>query len=94
MTEEVAKTELAEAVSAALAHDERTAEYPVEVVDDDGVITLTGKVNSLETREAAEAIAADQEGVVEIINDLEVEGEESAEDRNVPQAPAFRHKTP
>jgi osmotically-inducible protein OsmY len=94
MTEEVAKTELAEKVSSALTHDERTAEYPIGVADDEGVITLTGEVDDLETHEAAEEIAADQEGVVEVINDLEVTGEEAEDEPGTSASPAVRQSTP
>jgi osmotically-inducible protein OsmY len=59
-------------VQGALLEDARTGEFGIEVIDHDGVITLTGAVDSEKTREAAEEIARQQEGVLEVINDLEV----------------------
>lgn len=64
--------DLATRVNAALADHEETAKYPVEAVNDTGVITLSGKVPSDEVRDKAEEIAEDVEGVVEVVNDLSV----------------------
>ncbi len=69
-------------VQSALLEDARTGKSGIEVVEHDGVITLTGVVDSEETREAAEEIAGQQEGVLEVINDLEVK--ENAESIIVP----------
>lgn len=46
-------------VSKALAEDERTAEYTIDVVDDQGVVTLTGAVESEDVSAAATDIAED-----------------------------------
>jgi osmotically-inducible protein OsmY len=64
---------LAAAVQAALAKDERTAPYPIEVEDENGVITLVGKVPSHWVRETAEGIASGVPGVVTVVSELEAE---------------------
>ncbi len=64
--------DLATRVNAALSDHDEIAEYPVEAVNDNGVITLSGKVPSDEIRDKAEEIAKDVEGVVEVVNDLTV----------------------
>jgi osmotically-inducible protein OsmY len=66
---------LAAAVQAALAKDERTSPYPIEVEDENGVVTLMGKVSSPWVRETAEGIASGMPGVVAVISELEVEGQ-------------------
>lgn len=73
------KSELEEQVRQALADDERTEDAEITVEDDDGVITLAGTVADRETREAAEEITEQVEGVVEIISDLEIAAEEEIE---------------
>jgi len=70
------RSKVAERVSQALLEDERTSDYAISVADDNGVITLTGEVNTAETREAAGTVAEAEEGVIEVINDLSVESEE------------------
>ncbi|MGC9347685.1 MAG: BON domain-containing protein [Anaerolineae bacterium] len=60
-------------VEAALEKDERTADYAIEVIDKDGLVTLKGKVGSAEDKQAAEEITAAQEGVVDVTNALLVE---------------------
>jgi len=75
-----AMTELAKRVDRALVEDERTAEYGIEVLENAGIVTLTGTVGNQKTRQAAEEIARAQEGVDEVINDLEVHPEEDEEE--------------
>jgi len=69
----VIKSDVVKRVDTALAEDERTAEFEIDVVDAQGVVTLTGSVASSEAKSAAGEIAEAQEGVIEVINDLEVE---------------------
>jgi osmotically-inducible protein OsmY len=61
----------------ALAEDARTAETAIEVIAEQGVVTLRGSTLDRETREAAEEITRGQEGVIEVINDLDVESPEN-----------------
>jgi osmotically-inducible protein OsmY len=61
-------------VTAALLANPPAKLTAVEVTNDEqGVVTLKGQVDSLETREMAEEIAAHYPGVSTVINALEVE---------------------
>lgn len=64
---------LVERVEKALLEDPRTEDCDIDVVNEGGVIKLLGVVDSETTRLIAEEIASSQEGVIEVINDLEVE---------------------
>lgn len=68
-------TELAQQVEKALQEDEQTADYAIEVVEHDGLVTLKGKVPSAEVKTAAASIAETQEGVVDVTNALVVDPE-------------------
>jgi len=59
-------------VQTALMQDQMTGEYGIEVLDNNGVITLTGMVPSREVSERAEAVARDIDGVQGVINQLEL----------------------
>jgi osmotically-inducible protein OsmY len=63
---------IAEEVVAALAEDPRTASSVIEVVFERGVITLMGQVEGELAHTAAEEIAHCHEGVVSVVNALEV----------------------
>lgn len=69
---------VAERVIEALANDPRTAQYAIEVIDENGLVTLRGSVASEEDAIRAEEIASAQTGVLDVVNELEVEesGEE------------------
>ena len=57
-------TKLEERVKESLLQDSRLADYPIKVMNNNGVITLTGEVPSQELAEAAEAIAVMNELVI------------------------------
>ena len=59
-------------VQTALMQDQITGEYGIEVLDNNGVITLKGTVPSREVSERAEAVARDIAGVQGVINELEL----------------------
>jgi osmotically-inducible protein OsmY len=59
-------------VSNALLEDPRTEEAIIDVANERGIITLTGSVDSEETRQAAEEIARDDQGVISVVNELKV----------------------
>ena len=63
-------------VTAAVADDPYTELSEIDMGSDRGIVTLTGQVDSASIREKAEEIAAGQQGVVEVINDLAVEPDE------------------
>lgn len=57
-------------VSVALATDPRTRNAVIEVIDDRGLVTLKGQVNSPSARQFAEDVAAGQPGVTGVVNEL------------------------
>jgi len=63
-------------VTAALTDDPMTSVAVIDVISEQGVVTLKGQVDSVEIRDAAEEIAEKQPGVVSVINALEVEPDE------------------
>ena len=67
-------------VHAALESDPRTHLAVIEVVNDRGIVTLSGDVPSAEARKVAEEIAARQTGVIAVINALEVKPRETDEE--------------
>ncbi len=79
---------LAAALQSKLARDARTTGLPIEVIDNNGVITLSGIVLSVEARAAAAAIALNHPGVLCVINDLEVDPDATTELRIVVPLPA------
>lgn len=86
-------SDVAERVSKALEEDERTADYTIDVADDQGVVNLTGAVDSEDVSAAAAKIAEAQEGVLEVVNDIEIEEEDIAE-KIVTPPPDVRGGTP
>ncbi|HSB02792.1 MAG TPA: BON domain-containing protein [Anaerolineales bacterium] len=59
-------------VQAAFMNDRAVQDYDIEVLDANGVITLRGTVPTQAAREKAEAIARGLDGVVSVINELDV----------------------
>ena len=69
------ESDLEELVSEALLiTDNIIRQAVIEVEHVDGVITLKGTVESEQDRVAAEALARQQEGVVEVVNRLHILG--------------------
>lgn len=64
---------LQERVQKALTNDPRTQDAAIEVLNENGVITLGGTVARSKTSEAAESIANDIDGVVSVVNEIQVE---------------------
>jgi osmotically-inducible protein OsmY len=54
----------------ALLSDERTADAPIDVINQQGIVTLTGEVKSNQVAQAAEEIAKRQNGVIKVVNEL------------------------
>jgi osmotically-inducible protein OsmY len=52
--------------------DPRTKEAVIEVLNENGVITLRGIVSSPKISEAAESIAKDVSGVVTVVDEIQV----------------------
>ncbi len=62
-------------IKSKLLWNRRTQGLNIQVDSDDGIVTLTGRVDSAETKELAERIAADTEQAREIRNRLNVDAE-------------------
>jgi len=59
-------------VESALLEDQITQDYGIEVLDNNGVITLRGMVPNRKVREQAEAVVRQVAGVTSVINELDV----------------------
>jgi osmotically-inducible protein OsmY len=66
------RTDLQTRVLRTLLDDPRTKDYAVEVLDNNGVIILTGIVPSREASTAVETVAREVDGVVSVINETDV----------------------
>lgn len=55
--------------------DPRTKEHGIEVLDNNGVITLNGYVPSREIKKTAEAVINKVFGVISVINQLHIQTE-------------------
>lgn len=67
-------------VEEALMNDDRTSDAVIDVGSYQGIVTLTGWVESLEVAQAAEEVTNRQEGVVKVINSLVIESDVSEMD--------------
>jgi osmotically-inducible protein OsmY len=63
---------LRERVQKALTDDPRTREAAIEILNENGVITLSGIVPHNKTSEAAETIVRDVDGVVSVVNGIQI----------------------
>ncbi len=59
-------------VQAAFTNDREMQDYNIEVLDNNGIITLRGSVPTRSVRDRAEDIAREMDGVVNVINELDV----------------------
>ena len=59
-------------VQEALAEINELREARIDVLDSNGIITLTGIVPSVQARERAEALVRGMDGVTSVINELNV----------------------
>lgn len=75
--------QLEEAALKSLHRDPRTTDFAITVDAADGVITLRGVVETLESKQAAEQDALDTVGVSSVKNRLRVRTSEQLEDRVV-----------
>jgi osmotically-inducible protein OsmY len=71
--------ELASVVTQALLAAETLGRAVFEVDELDGIVTLKGIVSSLEAKIIAESITLEQEGVVQVVNQLTVSYHEDDE---------------
>jgi osmotically-inducible protein OsmY len=59
-------------VESALLQDRLTEDSDIEVLDNNGVVTLRGTVPNREARDRAEVLAREVSGVTTVINELDV----------------------
>ena len=67
---------VADRVSTALRAHPVTADAVIEVINQGGLVTLSGVVADEKTRQTAEKVAANQDSVVKVVNDLVIEAAE------------------
>ena len=65
---------LKDIVEDTLLLDTTLADYPIDAVDNNGIVTLQGEVPTQELYEAAERVTRQINGVVTVINELVVNG--------------------
>lgn len=71
--------ELRDKVQAALLDNEHTEDAAIEVLNENGIITLSGMVLSKEIAETAESITKEVNGVISVINQLQVKREDDSD---------------
>lgn len=86
-------SELQKKILAALAEDKRTQDYPFEVLDDSGLITLKGEVDSREVHQAAVEITEKHEGVIEVVDDIELSAEPDESLSPIPNPEKIKYQT-
>lgn len=59
-------------IQAAFMDDRDMRDYGIEVLDTNGIITLRGAVPTHAARDRAEALVREMEGVVSVINEIDV----------------------
>jgi osmotically-inducible protein OsmY len=59
-------------IQTAFLEDPIMSDYGIEVLDSNGVVTLRGTVPTREARDLAEDIVREMDGVVSVINELDV----------------------
>ncbi|RPI95169.1 MAG: BON domain-containing protein [Chloroflexi bacterium] len=59
-------------IQAAFLNDRDMQDYGIEVLDNNGIITLRGTVPSHAARDRAEALVREMDGVMSVINELDV----------------------
>jgi hypothetical protein len=79
------------AVSSAIAHDAMLKNQPVTASTANGVVTLTGTVETAEQRQEAETVAANVQGVSGIQNNITVTGDSG---QQTPPPPADAQQAP
>ena len=72
------KSDLAIELAKSLTDDPRTEDTAISVLDDNGVVTLTGTAPSHEAKDAAIEIANEHEQVHSVIADIKIVEDEDA----------------
>lgn len=66
------QTNITDRVVEALQRDSRTRSLRIDVAAERGIVSLRGLVTTSDERDAAEAVARQQEGVITVINEIVV----------------------
>lgn len=82
-TKQVSDTQLRNDVISALAYDEATEAYNINVSVDDQVVTLTGTVDSWHESELAGYVVKSVQGVEKLVNNLDVDYEIDRSDADI-----------
>jgi hypothetical protein len=86
--------DLQAAVSSALAHDAMLKNQPVTASTANGVVTLTGTVETAQQRQEAETVAANVQGVSGIQNNITVTGDSGQQAQSAPPPPDAQQAPP
>lgn len=81
------KSDLSVELTKKLAADERTEDVAVSILDDSGVITMSGTAPSEEAKQAAVEMVNEHEGVKSVIADIRVVDEDAQRLPGVTEAP-------
>jgi osmotically-inducible protein OsmY len=81
------RSDLEKRLEKAFAEHPRTKELSVEIIDESGYITLQGSVPSEEDRRTVGKIISQEEGVLEVANDIELEPDDQDRDVTHPVLP-------
>lgn len=69
-------SDLVQQVHDALMNDRRTHDENIDVINENGIITLRGMVRDRATKEAAQQITQSQTGVLTVVNELDTRSRE------------------
>lgn len=81
-------------VASALTHDALLKNQPITAYTANGVVTLSGTVETQQQRQEAETVAANVPGVSGIQNNITVTGDASAQAQTAPPPPADAQQVP
>jgi osmotically-inducible protein OsmY len=84
----VRHSRLVQRVGTSLRENPKTRDAVIDVVNENGTVTLTGTAPSNDVRQAAEKIAQKQEGVIHVINELRIEADGQEGEKLVMAPPA------
>lgn len=66
-----------------LARDNDLSKFPLDVLEENGVITLAGEVPTQELARSADRIARETEGVLSVISNIVINPEKEKSDEDV-----------
>ena len=81
------RSDLEKGLLKVLAEDPRTQGLSIEVIDESGYITLEGAVPAEENRKTAAKIVGQQDGVIEVANNIKISTGEQGGDVTPPILP-------